>query len=260
MSKNYLYLKDGKVYVNKNDIDVLTKNITNNISETVVKKYIECGSSSYNSQSITIRGIRATGDINISTGSQQSVSISFSCYRSDQLKEFTQKNVSDLVNYIIYSSAKHVVDVVSNNGKVNINNIVDNTVKNKLTVSIFDICYNKLISIQEIDIGKINWVGDVDISDISLIALTNVYAECTQINTVSQNIISDVLNNLGISIDIDADTNPGTEIKEETGVKGETPIKKDDNNSLWIIIGIIIAAICLICMCASSALVFYSRN
>jgi len=103
-------ITDKKYYINKNNVDVLNKNIVDTLANTVMKSAQECASTSAGSQIINVKNIDTSGDFVFNGSQNLNTKLNFSCKQSADIKlKAAQDIYSQLVSSLNQSNDSKVL-------------------------------------------------------------------------------------------------------------------------------------------------------
>lgn len=226
--------------INKSILDVLNRTIIDTIVDVTVENVKQCSASLIQRQNIKFGNLRAKGPININTSQTMDGMLNFACVQKDTVvNDIVNSIISQVmgeINSKIDNQSINDLDAKANSKATNdwlstfgksksnsevdqkiendIQNISERTLKNVVEFSTkinftnknLSTCLAKVVALQNFEVGNVT-------STESSITFTNdqkmavqVYAQCVQSSNVSNKIVQDMTNFLGLTIKDDTRT------------------------------------------------------
>lgn len=226
--------------INKSVLDVLNSTIIDTIVAVTVENVKQCSASLIQRQNIKFGNLKAKGPININTSQTMDGMLNFACAQNDTVvNDITNSIISQVMGEInnkidtqsindldAKANSKSTADFLSMFGnsssdaktnqkiKNNIENTSKRTIKNVVEYSTnvnftnknLSTCLAKVVALQNFEVGNVE-------STESSISFTNdqkmsvqVFAQCVQSSNISNKIIQNMTNFLGLTIKDDTKT------------------------------------------------------
>lgn len=279
--------------INKNDLDLTNKSVTNTITNNVISDAKTCSSSMNLGQYIDISGITTTMDVNIGTIEQiQRSSLTFKCVQLSKIQNFLANDIrNSIMNTLNTNFSKRVLDQVearlptpppsppaimtstaetsstyrftdTTEVRKKIQNIVETNIQNNLNTSVIQSCISNVNNNQNVSISNIT-ARSLGINVIRQDQAATLLADCLQESNIATRILNGVLNQLGLTVD---DRNSVEKITvNEAGIRvppsAPPPIivqpQPTSNSPALLIIFLII---CLLCISSSVGAYFWWKK
>lgn len=244
-SKSKVKQKFNTTIINQSDVDILNESVNNLIANTIINQASMCSASVYQLQNVDLSGMNISGDLNIDSISQeQSTTITFDCVQVSQFQnEMASNIVNEYLNAIKQSfTADAMTQILSNadavseqqfggigssssNSKVkidynfenitqtsqNLQNIVKNSITNNLDLNDIQNCIASIKSNQQIVLANTKVGGNVTIGAISQKQASSLITSCIQKRNNSNEMTTQILNQLGIEVETQSETKTQTE-------------------------------------------------
>jgi large-conductance mechanosensitive channel len=264
-------------YISKTDVDIATEVVNEVVAEAIIKNNSSCSTMTDVSQLISFRGCRITGDLVIGDITQEAVvMVDFNCVnvfqaQQDMAQSMMNSLASEIQNKMDVESqnlmdtlAKSTADAallggssnstvetnnnfdltVENQLSMNINTVLKNSIHSKFTTESIQECISGLAVKQTLDFSNCNVGGDLTIEKLKQNASVSNVSKCVNQSGVSQTIINDIANDLGVKVSND--------MEADTGVKQVTDATSSATSSFFGSInwGMIIGVIVGLCVLA----------
>lgn len=232
--------------INKSDIEIVNKQITDITSNTMMENASSCSASASQRQSFDMHGTRIAGNLNIRGITQdQTQNVDFSCVNISQVSgtvgnEVLAKMMTNLdskfdaslldklnstantdnntgfgggigANTSSNSNINYKSTTVNENRK-KIENVVKNSISNNMNLKSVQECTMNSMQNQEIDFSNMDVDGNANIGEISQKQVLNLVAKCVNQSKMGSNITNQIVNDLGLTV------------KEDTSIKKEADL------------------------------------
>ena len=220
--------------VTNNDLELLNKSVNDFVSNTVVNQASNCSASITQLQNVNISDINSSGSVVIGGVDQnQSSAITFDCvqlsaFQNDIANGVLTQYMSAIENNYDTSSLAQMDATAESNSKnqfgstgssnsksstdntykfnsvtntnQNIQNIVENSITNNMSLSDVQSCMASVTSSQSVNIARINAGGDVTIQPISQTQASSLLASCLQEKNNGNKISNQIATDLGLTV------------------------------------------------------------
>jgi len=227
--------ENNQTYINKNTLNMLNENVNEASANALIKSNQSCVSAGDISQSISFRGCKIKGNLNI-TGVRQKaiITVDFSCvnvFKAEQ--EMAQAMMSELMGAIksgMDAKAQNAMDnfakseamsaglfsgstnastdsnnkfnlTVQNDNTTNIQNIIKNSINSNFNVESVSSCVSELKIKQDMDFSGCEVGGDVNMSDVEQNGSINAMVKCLNNSGVGQEILNKAATGLGVIVE-----------------------------------------------------------
>lgn len=229
---------NNQTYINKSQVDILNKQITNQIANTQMNNASKCGANMIQDQQITISNITAAGPITINDINQfQNNSISFSCSQNQQARTAIANQLyQEMINNLQNSNSTNIMAELEAQAATNVKNgfaswgggsshsdtdntvnwnvqnstfqelqnVIENSIENNFTANNLAECNNSVTQNQLLDINNVHSTGgSVWIGNINQQQASNSYVQCIQNQGVAQEITNVILNATSTKVEDD---------------------------------------------------------
>ncbi len=278
-SKSSNNTTDNKKIINSTDIKVMSKSISENISNTVISNASTCGASSLSSQQMNLSNVNITDSSDVTLGQDNEAILNFSCVqestvRADVANDLAKKlmdniqnsNSSDMLGELEASASAKMKNsalsfgqsgassgnnnnidyTMTNNTNINIEHVIQNSITNNFKNEDIKACNSNMVGMQEMNVNgaTIKNSQGVNLTQRQVVAS---YSECKQIQDASNKIINTIIEDLGATIVNDTKSEQSTktklETKSETIQKGLIESIGDVFSNPWFIVGLIVVFI-----------------
>ena len=222
---------NNTLLVNENEIEIVNKNLTNQVANTVINNAKTCSANINELQRITFKNVTTAGDFNLDANQKQQAAITFGCVNANQTRTDIANNMmQEMMNSIENNNSADIlskleaqaaasqktgflstsfgssVDSDSNNtvnftqrntNYTNLQNIIENSIANNFTTNNISDCItkvntNQLVEGQNITVGK-----NVNIA-VKQDQAASLFAECIQTSDIGQKITNTVISGTGV--------------------------------------------------------------
>jgi hypothetical protein len=224
--------ENKQLYIDQDTIKSVSKQINNQISNTIIKTAKECTADINNNQAIILKGINTKGNFNFNATQNQAAALTFSCVQSSKVRNMAGSEIiSDMTNALtnnisnealseLKQNAKNsasasfgAIGNVASNTKTNaindyksitqnnkdIENVVKNSVENNFSSETVSHCIAQANNNQTINLQEVNVGGEAVIA-IDQNQAANVVAECIQSDDIGSKIINTALGAFQIAV------------------------------------------------------------
>ena len=234
--------------VNKNDIDIVNKNLTNQVANTVINNAKKCSANINQLQSVKFNNVTVAGDFNLNTNQKQQAALTFSCVNADQtrsdiannmmqemLSSIQNNNSAEVLNKLeaqasasqkngflstsfgnsTSSNSNNTVNFTQMNlNNTHLQNAIENSIVNNFTTNNISDCISQVNNNQLVDAQNIVVGGNANIA-IKQDQAASLFSECIQTSDVGQKITNSVMNLTGVKAENISKTVATTEMKGE---------------------------------------------
>ena len=232
-SSSTVTTNNKQLYINNDTMNMLNKNISTNVSNTIISTASNCAANAVNTATIDISGIHADGDVEITDVAQdQSIKLNFSCVQQSKAQNNMQ---ADLVNKMMStltstagaeilakmdakaessnktgfgaipggggsnSTVNQNLDLtVQNNSVKNIQNVVENTVVNNFNQETVNSCVSNFTNAANMKISDVTSGKNVRIRGLTQKQAIDSIAKCEQISDAANKTMSQIMNATGV--------------------------------------------------------------
>jgi len=239
---------NNTLLVNKNDIDIVNKNLSNQVANTVINNAKKCSANINQLQSVKFKNITVAGDFNLNADQKQQAALTFSCVNADNtradiantmmqemLSSIQNNNSSEVLskleaqaaasqkNGFLSTSFGNSTSSDSNNtvnftqmntNNTHLQNIIENSIVNNFTTNNISNCISQVNNNQLVDAQQIVVGGNANIA-IKQDQAATLFAECIQTADVGQKITNSVMTAVGVKAENISKTVEKTEMKAE---------------------------------------------
>ena len=283
--------------VNKSDINILNKNVNDFVSNTVVDQAANCSAAINQLQTVKFNNIKTEGDFNIGDVNQnQKSAITFDCVQTSSFKNDIADGISTkYTNALKNSYSTEAEDKLSatagsaanmqfagtGNSKAksisntdykftnitetnkNIQNIIENSIQNNLSMSDVQECIAQTIQNQEISFQNLDIGGSVNIKALNQDQAADMMTSCVQSKDNASKITKQIATDLGITVDETSSVKKTTEITSAaTSEAKNTGVFESIGNMVSSITSgntLISLILCIICICMLACCFIYFR-
>lgn len=233
-SKSSTTNKSDTTIVNENDLKLLNKSVNDFVSNTVVSQASDCSQSMTQLQDIDFSNMDIGGDLNIgSIDQKQSAAISFDCvqlssFKNDIANGVLNKYMNAIDNSYDASATSEMTaaaqssaqtqfgatgksksDSTSNNDykfksvnktKQDIQNVVENSITNNLSMEDTQSCIAGVLSSQKISTSGTKVDGSFNVGAITQNQATSMMTSCVQKKDNGNKISNDIAADLGLEV------------------------------------------------------------
>lgn len=259
-----VYVQDNKTVINKNDLDVLNKSITNRISNSQISQAAECGSHVSQEQNIVFEGVVSEGPITVGDLNQyQNSSIDFSCTSSQNSRNNISNDLyNNILNSLKSSNSNQILSELniqankniqggavfgSNESNSDINNninwnhqndqyqyiqkVIEESIQNNFTTTNLNTCNNNLIQSEQATVTRVHPDGEVYLGGITQQQANNNYTQCMQNQNVANDITDVMLNVFGVGVTTSNVVNEEEHYENNNGNNGNNNGNNSDINN-----------------------------
>jgi len=251
-----------QTYINQNEVDILNKNISNSIANTIINDAARCGSMTVNTQNIDFSGGHFGEDAHIDINQIQKNAISFQCQNFQESRnEVGNEMVQSMMNKLQQDNSTEIMaqleaqaqaayesgwfSMPGGGAKTNVENDIDFTIKNETYQELQNIiersiennfvsnnlaeCTQNVFNDQGAYFRGTTFGNNAFVS-INQELATNNFANCLQTQGVAQKITNSVMDAIGVESEI---TNTAETETEQTGTGTAEQINKGFFESLF---------------------------
>jgi hypothetical protein len=248
--------------VNKSAIKLINKQLSSMVSNTIVDKAKQCSASINQLQNVKFKNMTFAGSWDVTVDQKQTAALTFDCVQANEvqneagakmartlmadLKSSTDNNVMSQLEQSAKNKseagamsfgsggASASTDVnskkyfnIRNESTKHLENVISNSIEANFTDKSVSGCIAKIQSEQNASFENIK-VGESSITAINQIQGADLMAKCVQDDKSTNKVVSDIMENLGITIvedtksDVTSETKSATDTSsKQTGVIGE---------------------------------------
>lgn len=223
---------DKKVVINKDSLNLLNKQLTETVANSIIKNASTCKSDAAAGQSITMRNIDAAGDIDFTLAQKSTTTLNFSCVQASetrvdaansmatQLMDSLKNNMSaDMLGKLEQIASQKKSDELGSFGggdsaassDVNINyqstnetnknlqNVIQNSITNNFTSEDVKGCISTVTGSQNAFFDGIHAGGNIKANFAQDMVLSTL-SECKQLQDSSNKVTNAIVNTLGLEV------------------------------------------------------------
>jgi hypothetical protein len=239
---------NNTLLVNKNDINILNKNLTNQVANTVINNAKKCSANINQLQSIKFKDIVVAGDFNLNADQKQQTALTFSCVNTDQThSDIANEMMQEMMNNLQNNNSSEILSKLeaqaaasqkngflstafgnstksksnntvnfnqTNTNNTNLQNIIENSIVNNFTTNNISDCISQVNNNQLIDTQQIVIGGNANFA-IRQDQASALFSECIQTADIGQKITNSVMTSIGVQSENINDTVAKTEMKSE---------------------------------------------
>lgn len=265
------------VVVNKTDLEFFNQTINTNITEKTTKAASSCVSDVSGKQEISLKDIKVGGNLTINDVEQSvQIDVNFSCINTTNIVNDVQGDMltqmmgqldsisdsglqSEIMNKLAASasnsglqigsggtnsdveSTTNVNNEITNETKVNVRNVVENTVKNVFNEESMNECISRVSGNQIFGLKRIDVEGDLTLNDLTQRAVISVFANCVSEQNFGTQVVNKLANKAGMEVKAEnkttTDTKTTTEAESKSTQSGILPDFGDKKKKLIPIVG-----------------------
>lgn len=220
-SSSSVSISNAQTYIDQNQLDILNKNITNQIANTRVNQAAKCGSDIVQNQAITISDIKTNGTYYSDFNQYQGSALDFSCIQSQQarntignslyqqmINNLSQHNSANIMAELEAQAAANIrngfaswninggsnsdtnenIDwTVQNSTYQELQNVIENSIENNFTAENISNCDSLTANSQSITVTGVV-AGEGVIMKGNQTQIADTYAQCLQNQNIAQEI------------------------------------------------------------------------
>lgn len=247
---------NNQTYINKSQVDILNKSITNQIANSQISQAAKCGANTVQTQNFSLKDLKSAPGYPISITNvrqNQDSTIDFSCtqnqsIRSDisnqlytaMMNNLKENNSADIMAELEARAATNIKNgfaswggsngnsdssneidwTVSNDIYQELQNVIENSIENNFVANNLAECNNSVLQDQNFLIRGLNSGGGIFIQGISQDQASNIYSRCLQDQSVSQEMTNVMANATSTTVE---NNNSNTSNSKQYGsATGET--------------------------------------
>lgn len=253
--------ENNTLIVNKTDIEILNKNVTDIVVDSIVNAANKCSAGISNTQRIGLDNIQVAGDFVLDGVEQkQSAVLNFECVQvTSIINEIHTDILNTMMNAIKNSSSQDILDQLESNAKatnktgfasfpisgatksssdtknnytsvdeklINVQNVIENHISNSFKAESVNECISTVKNYQDIHKSNIKVDGNMTIKNITQEQSSSMISKCVQNNEIVNRMANKIASDLGITIQDDKQITKKTETKttSDTTRVSEGPI------------------------------------
>jgi hypothetical protein len=223
--------QNNTLIMNDTDINIINKNITNQVANTVINNAKKCSANINQLQQVKFKNITVSGDFNLNSNQSQQAVMTFGCVNSSQtrsdiannmmqemMNSLEQQNSSDVLMKMdaaaqssqkngflstamgnsTSSNSSNIVNFTQRNTvHENLQNIIEQSIQNNFTTNNISDCIAQVNNNQLVDAQNIIIGGNANIA-IKQDQAATLFAECIQSDDVGSKITNSIKNAIGV--------------------------------------------------------------
>lgn len=255
-SKTNTVNKSNQIYITENTANILNKNANSAVTNALIKNNASCTTTNDINQTISFKGCKVAGDINITGVKQEAmITVDFSCMNafkaendmaqailSELMYDLTSKMTTDSLNNmdtnaqtsaatsgILGSPASANTTTINkfnlqnvSTSNTNVQNAISTSVQSNFTAESIQDCLSRNAASQLIDFSNCQTAGNLNVSELEQKAGITAVVNCVNNSGAVQKVTNDVAYKLGVTVETETQAEVSSTMKNVISTSAES--------------------------------------